>query len=460
VTFNTKHLRKDGSQIDVEIHSKGILIDNRYCVFASARDITGRIQTENALRESECKLMESQRVARVGHYDLDIVNGVWTSSKMLDEIFGIDESFHRDVDGWLGLVHPDEQNMMSEYLNEIVTNKTNFDKEYRIVRPSDSAVVWLRGLGELEFENGNAIHMFGVIKDITEQKDSERENRESRQLLNAIIENIPTMVFLKDAKDLRFVLFNNASEDLLGYSRADLIGKSDYDFWPKEQADWFVAKDKEVLDSHEAMETLEEQITTASTEIKYLHTWKITLRDENDKPTHLLGISVDITESKKMQEKLKKFNEELQNLVNEETQKRIEQEKMLFQQSKMAMMGDMIGAIAHQWRQPLNALGISIQDVEAANQFGELNDEYISRFKTESMQIIKSMSKTIDDFRNFFKPSKEKEDFKLEKAIEQSFRIMEALLKNNGIELRSSLDGEHRVLGYKNELQQVMIIIL
>jgi PAS domain S-box-containing protein len=320
--------------------------------------------------------------------------------------------------------------------------------------------VWLRGLGELEFENGNAIHMFGVIKDITEQKDSERENRESRQLLNAIIENIPTMVFLKDAKDLRFVLFNNASEDLLGYSRADLIGKSDYDFWPKEQADWFVAKDKEVLDSHEAMETLEEQITTASTEIKYLHTWKITLRDENDKPTHLLGISVDITESKKMQEKLKKFNEELQNLVNEETQKRIEQEKMLFQQSKMAMMGDMIGAIAHQWRQPLNALGISIQDVEAANQFGELNDEYISRFKTESMQIIKSMSKTIDDFRNFFKPSKEKEDFKLEKAIEQSFRIMEALLKNNGIELRSSLDGEHRVLGYKNELQQVMIIIL
>jgi C4-dicarboxylate-specific signal transduction histidine kinase len=133
---------------------------------------------------------------------------------------------------------------------------------------------------------------------------------------------------------------------------------------------------------------------------------------------------------------------------------------MLFQQSKMAMMGDMIGAIAHQWRQPLNALGISIQDVEAANQFGELNDEYISRFKTESMQIIKSMSKTIDDFRNFFKPSKEKEDFKLEKAIEQSFRIMEALLKNNGIELRSSLDGEHRVLGYKNELQQVMIIIL
>jgi diguanylate cyclase (GGDEF)-like protein/PAS domain S-box-containing protein len=128
---------------------------------------------------------------------------------------------------------------------------------------------------------------------------------ESQQLFDSIVENIPVMVFVKRASDLRFELFNRAGEKLLGYSRHNLIGKSDYDLWPKEQVDQFVSADRKVLASHQAIEIAEEQIRIASGEIRYLHTWKIALRDESGEPTHLLGISIDITERKRLEEELR-----------------------------------------------------------------------------------------------------------------------------------------------------------
>lgn len=89
------------------------------------------------------------------------------------------------------------------------------------------------------------------------------------------------------------------------------------------------------------------------------------------------------------------------------------QQRLILQQSKLTALAEMMSAIAHQWRQPLNALGIMVQDIKMARQFGELNDEYLDNFDANAMKQINTMSKTIDDFRNFFKPDNKKEDFAL-----------------------------------------------
>lgn len=136
---------------------------------------------------------------------------------------------------------------------------------------------------------------FGVGRDINEAK---MEANRSREFLHSILENIPNMVFVKDADDLRFKLFNRAGEELLGYKREDLIGKNDFDFFPKEQAEFFINKDKDVLRGRNAVVIDEEEILTSSGN-KTLRTKKIPVFDRFGKAEFLVGISEDITELKK-----------------------------------------------------------------------------------------------------------------------------------------------------------------
>lgn len=130
-----------------------------------------------------------------------------------------------------------------------------------------------------------------------------RDLKEKELELEAIIENLPTMVFVKDAKDLRFVRFNRAGEKLLGKSRSELIGRNDYDFFPKAQADFFTSKDREVLASS-VPENIEKEPIETPHGTRLLHTRKVCVRDNKGKPKYLLGISDDITERVHMQNKI------------------------------------------------------------------------------------------------------------------------------------------------------------
>lgn len=115
-------------------------------------------------------------------------------------------------------------------------------------------------------------------------------------LLQSIVENLPDMIFVKDAEALRFVRFNRAGESLLGHSRNDLIGKNDYDFFPTEQAEAFTEKDRQVLAGDSVVDIPEEPIQSAARGLRWLHTKKIPIRDDDGNPTYLLGISRDVTD--------------------------------------------------------------------------------------------------------------------------------------------------------------------
>lgn len=145
---------------------------------------------------------------------------------------------------------------------------------------------------------------------IVEMIQKAKEKADTKAFLDSIIENIPNMIFVKEASELRFIRFNSAGENLLGYSKHDLIGKNDYDFFPKSQADFFIAKDRDVLKNRQILDIPEEPIQTKYG-TRFLHTKKVPLYDENGNPQYLLGISEDITEKKQTQQALLKTVEQL-----------------------------------------------------------------------------------------------------------------------------------------------------
>ncbi|MDD5305785.1 MAG: response regulator [Deltaproteobacteria bacterium] len=197
--------------------------------------------------------------------------------------------------------------------------------------------------------------------------------------------------------------------------------------------------------------------------------------------TGSVHVARDITARKQAEEALKKLNEELESRVAKrtedlttaieklhvETAERLramealrEKEVMLVQQSRQAAMGEMIGNIAHQWRQPLNALGLTVQQLSFYYDLGEFNKELLDKSVSRSMELIGHMSRTIDDFRNYFRPDKEKAEFNVRAAIAMTLSLIEAGFRNQHIGLEVVANDDPVIYGHKNEFAQVLLNIL
>jgi PAS domain S-box-containing protein len=154
------------------------------------------------------------------------------------------------------------------------------------------------------------------------------------QFLSRVLEHVPTMVFMKGADELRFEYFNKAGEDLLGLPRSALLGKNDHDFFPREQADFFVQKDRQVLERGTVEDIPEEPLETPRGR-RWLHTRKIPVLDGLGRPRHLLGVSVDITEQKLQADSL---------------------QEQLRQAQKMEAVGRLAGGVAHDFNNLLSVI--------------------------------------------------------------------------------------------------------
>ncbi|HML85135.1 MAG TPA: HAMP domain-containing sensor histidine kinase, partial [Bacteroidales bacterium] len=160
-----------------------------------------------------------------------------------------------------------------------------------------------------------------------------------------------------------------------------------------------------------------------------------------------------------MTKKLNEVYQEQENKISEGVKQLREKDHMIIKQSRQAAMGEMIGNIAHQWRQPLNSIGVIVQNIEDAYNYNELTKEYMVEKINNVMTLLSYMSHTIDDFRNFFKPDKEKQSFSIAETVRNSLSFMNANFAHNNIKVEVEVIDDIKIWGYPNEYAQVLLNI-
>ena len=230
--------------------------------------------------------------------------------------------------------------------------------------------------------DGSIYALGGVSIDITERKRAEEEARRVQAFLDSVVENLPNMIFVKEAGKLRFVRFNRAGEELLGHPRETLLGKNDYDLFPKEQADFFTSKDREVLESRNLLDIPEEPVLTKNGRRRFLHTKKVPLFDEKGRPEYLLGISEDITEHKQAREQIENLNRALELRAAQLEAANNEMEAFSY-------------SVSHDLRAPLRSIdGFSQALLEdCAERLDERGKEHLQRVRAATQR----MGQLIDD---------------------------------------------------------------
>ena len=232
----------------------------------------------------------------------------------------------------------------------------------------------------------------GQTAEIVERQHAEEAARASEHFLNSIIENIPDMIFVKDAATLRFIRLNKAGEQLLGYGREELIDKNVHDMFPAQEADFFTLKDRAVLQSRQMVDVPEEQVQTRRGP-RLVHTMKIPILDMRGEPKFLLGISRDITQQKRADEELQHHREHLEDMILERTAELVvaKEQADAANQAK----GDFLANMSHEIRTPMNAiLGMSYLALQSGLNLEQLN--YVQKVHGAAESLLGIINDILD----------------------------------------------------------------
>ncbi len=275
----------------------------------------------------------------------------------------------------------------------------------------------------------NRVCFMMVMLDISVRKKIENELRDTNHFLDTILENIPNMVFVKDAASLRFLRFNKAGEDMLGYSRKDLLGKNDHDFFSKEQADFFTEKDRQVFVTGQLLDIEEEAIQTKAGN-KWLHTKKIPVF-ENNKPLYLVGISEDITERKKHLDAILQLNKELESFSY---------------------------SVSHDLRAPLRAVTGFAQMLQ--EDYGTVLDAGGKRLLDTISRNAEKMGRLIDDLLAFSRLGRKELVVKETNMTELTENVMAEISKVAGYHTSVTINKLHPANVDRSLMTQVMFNLL
>jgi signal transduction histidine kinase len=172
--------------------------------------------------------------------------------------------------------------------------------------------------------------------------------------------------------------------------------------------------------------------------------------------SHAFNSMMSVLEARESE--LRQLNETLEQRVVEEVAKNREKDHLMMHQSRLAAMGEMIGNIAHQWRQPINAVTLILANIKDAYEFNDLDKKFLDEAVQDGHRIIQRMSTTIDDFRRFFKPNKEKQHFRACDGVEEAIKMVGQNFQSHNIEIAFVKSGEPcDVIGYPNEFAQVVL---
>ncbi len=307
---------------------------------------------------------------------------------------------------------------------------------------------------------GGRRHAIGIIRDVSGRKRAELELKASEAKYRIFADNTYDWEFWLDPEG-RFVYSSPSCEKITGYTAAEFSADPDLlqrIVHPEDRAAF--GEQRYGMCGSRAQTEGEFRIVTRGGQERWVGHACQPVYDEQGRFIGTRGSNRDITQRKQAEEALKQLNATLEQRVAEAVAQNREKDHLLIQQSRLAAMGEMVHNIAHQWRQPLNALVLQLANIKDEYNFGELTPERLDEDIENAVRLIRRMSSTIDDFRDFFRPSREAVPFGLQPAVEDAIRLIEASLRHDGIVLQSQWDGEATALGHPNEFSQVIINLL
>ena len=394
------------------------------------------------IRENEKKLQELNT-----QYTLAIEgtnDGLWDWNLEKEEIYFSprwkamlgykDDELENSFETWESRVHPDD---LENAEKEIALAHANPDYQYRTVhrlRHKDGSWVWILDRGTTLFnEEGEAIRMVGFHTDITIEKELEAKLQESNNTFELFMQNTQTNVFI--AEDGVILYANPNAKNF--FKEEQLTGLHIEDVVSEEEA----LKMNYAI--NQALEKGKFEVVFPTKnykgEEKIFHQLFFAMEKEKKK----VGlISIDITKEKLQEEAFKK------------------QEEIMIAQSRHAAMGEMISMIAHQWRQPISVIAMDANNILADIELDMLETQELLETSKDIIAQTQELSKTIDDFREFFKPDKVPEKVTITRVVEDAIAIVGKSLENNGIALRVEVDEADELTTFSRELMQVLINII
>jgi len=386
-----------------------------------------------------------------GLWDTNFKTGKTFFSPTWLKMLGYTKEDVRTYEGWKELIHKDDKDRVLETMQaHFEGQKEHFVSEYRL-RTKLGRYRWVLARGKLfKDKEGSPERLLMMTMPIVERKRMEKAIEDTHKLTKG--GHIVLFRWVND--DDLTLTFASQSIKRFGYTPDDVLqGSLTY-------KDILHIEDRQSvrLNLDRAIElgkdslSLSYRILTKNGEARWVFSHGIFLRDDFGKVTDMYGYIYDITA-------IKESEQELAHRVKEEVDKNREKEKLLIQQSKLAAMGEMLGAIAHQWRQPLNHISLLLHFVRDLFISGKLDIASMRQYTDEAKAQIEYMSQTIDDFRNFYQPSKDKAEFELMGAIEGAKQIVKHQFSHHNISLHVK-GTKCKILGYENEFKQVILNIL
>jgi len=381
-------------------------------------------------------------------------------------------------------LHPDDAPGFYRALQETQQSGSDFCQEFRFVRP-DGEIRWLAEKARIYRDSqGKPFRMIGVTYDITGYKLTEEELHASMDELSVLMDTVPAVIFITHApkggpiscgRKARQLLRLPEGQKEFTLSKQELfrLTRNGRDLPPEEFPLSIAAKGREVRN-------YELTVLFNGGETLDLIGDAVPLFDNSGRVRGAVGAFVDITVLKNTQIELEKARTYLENRVEERTEQlrgtlealqsdmeertRTEEElrekdQLLVQQSRLAAMGEMINNIAHQWRQPLNSIALIVQELPIVYRKGEFSSEYLNEMVVKAKNHVFNMSKTIEDFKRFFEPNKEKVEFKVADAVAKTLDLVRDGFEILHIEVEVNDVGDPVIYGYSNEFSQVLINI-
>ncbi|MBS4096975.1 MAG: PAS domain S-box protein [Sulfuricella sp.] len=411
-----------------------------------------KAQEETQAANGRFRLLVEQDL--VGFYILQDGKVAYANPYLLERVGEKSDTIGAPMMQW---VHPDDRAMVAENIQKRLGGEVSrIHYSCRLLRKDGSALE-VDALGMVsKFEGRPAI--IGVLLDVSEKKYAELALKKSEAFLRTLFDTAGEGIWVIDFNCVT-VKSNRAMMEMLGIDESEFLYRSIFDFVDQENAAIVRAK-TEYSQSGGAGQRYEVTLLRpdGGSIICQFHT--APLFDEVGNIMGAFALVSDITERKRVEAELRKLSEALEARVLDEAAKSREKDLLLIQQSRFAAMGEMIGNIAHQWRQPLNALGILLGNIKDAWKFKELTSEYMQESVGTGWQLIQKMSTTIDDFRNFFKPNREKVIFNLRSSVEEALSLVETSLVHHSIEVLLESGGDVMALGFPNEFSQVLLNII